>query len=347
MNYIGGIMKIKKESILSFAMLAASVLLVAFSSQAKEGALHGIAMAQEVVVPGLLPLLIILNVVSKTAAGDALQNLLASITERLFRLPKVTGTAIIFGLTGGYPTGALLTENLYLNGDIDAQTARRLLRFNVNGGAAFIITAVGAIVLKSQRAGVMLFASTTLAAVLIAVFSSFRYEKIKESYSGFSAQPFGDALNMGTQSAVRAVLNISAYIILFSAAGGIFEFPPLLSPLIEITGGVVDNYSMFTLPQLAFFIAFSGGCIHFQLLSIIKKIGMKYSDFLIWRLVHALVSYGVCFLLTRLFPDEIYVFSNSAESIAAPFCVNPTLSVLMVLGCAVLVFDIGGRKRRI
>ena len=71
MNYIGGIMRIKKESINLVILLLIAVLLIAFSAEAKNGALHGISMATEVVVPGLLPLLIIFNLISKSDIGRA------------------------------------------------------------------------------------------------------------------------------------------------------------------------------------------------------------------------------------------------------------------------------------
>ncbi len=339
-------MRIKKESINLVILLLIAVLLIAFSAEAKNGALHGISMATEVVVPGLLPLLIIFNLISKSEIGNAIQNILAPFTERVLRLPRTAGTAIAFGLTGGYPMGALLTEELYLNDDIDCETAKRLLRFNVNGGAAFIITATGAIILKNETAGIILFASTTLAALIIAFCSSFRYKKIENSYPSYSSVSIGDALNKSTESSVRAALNISAYIILFSALSAIVKIPALLSPIVEITGGIVDNYRLLSLPQIAFMLAFAGFCIHFQLFSIIKCIGMRYFDFFIWRVIHAILSYIICLLLLKVFPTEIPVFSNSAQSVVVPFSVNLTLSVLMILGCAVIVLDIESKKRK-
>ena len=339
-------MKINKESIRFVLLISLAILLIAFSSDAKNGAKHGLDMAAQVMIPGLLPLLMIFNLISKTESVRLIQNFLAPFTEKVLRLPRAAGSAIVFGLIGGYPTGALLTESLYENDDIDEKTAKRLLSFNVNGGAGFIITAVGTIVLKSEQAGILLFASTTIAALLIAFVTSFRYERISGSHAGYSALPFGEALNASTQSSVRAVLNVSAYIILFSAVFGVIKIPDPIMPIIEITGGIVDDHRLFSLPEIAFMLAFSGMCLHFQLLSIIKKIGMRYFEFFAWRILHALISYGVCRLLLKIFPSEISVFSNSAQSVAVPFSLNLTLSVLMIIGCAVIVLDIESKRRK-
>lgn len=346
MNYIGDFMKLKKESIQMLLLTCCCILLIAFSGKAKNGAVHGFEMAVNVVVPSLLPLLILFNLIIKSDAGNAVQKLFAPVTEKIFRLPRAAGCAVIFGLIGGYPTGALLTESLFLNDDIDRETAKRLLRFNINGGAAFIITGTGAAILKNEKAGLLLFASTTASAVIIAFFSSFKYKKIKSEYSYCSSVSFGDALNKSTDASVKAVLTVCAYIILFSAFNNILSVPEYLSPVLEITGGLSDNWRIFSLPQTAALLSFSGICIHFQLFSIIKRIGMHYLDFFIWRIIHAVISYFVCLLLLKIFPVETAVFSNSAESIAVPFSVNITLSVLMIIGCAVIVLDIESRKRK-
>ncbi|MDE5996380.1 MAG: hypothetical protein K2G56_05620, partial [Eubacterium sp.] len=231
--------------------------------------------------------------------------------------------------------------------DIDSKTAKRLLRFNVNGGAAFIITATGTAVLKSQKAGILLFASTTVSALLIAFLSSFHYRKITYPTPSYCTLPFGEALNKSTESSIKAVLNITAYIVLFSAISNILIIPQPLVPVFEITNGIVEYFRIFTLPELAGLLSFAGFCIHFQLLSIIKKVGMRYFDFFIWRIVHAVVSYGVCFLLLKVFPSEAEVFSNFADITAEAISVNAALSVLMILGCAVIILDIESRKRKI
>ena len=340
-------MKIKKES-LSFAVLSLlALLLIAFSVQAKDGAKHGLEMAAQAVAPALLPLLMIFNLIMKSNASLSVQNMLAPFTEKVLRLPRTAGPAILFGLVGGYPTGALLTEGLYQSEDIDDKTARRLLRFNVNGGAAFIITTVGAVVLKSERAGLILFASDTLAALAAAVISAFGTEKVKNSHNGYSSLPFYSALSEAVSSSVKSVFNISAYIILFSALCAVLQIPEAAKPLLEITGGVVEDGALFSLPELAALLAFAGFCIHFQLFAIIKSVHMSYGDFFIWRVVHALLSYGICHLLLIIFPTEISVFSNSAQGLPAAFSLNLTLAVLMALGCAVIVLDLEGKKRKI
>ena len=87
MNVMGGSMKINKDSFLLFAALALSGVLIVCSSEAKEGALYGAALAQRVIIPSLLPLLILFNFVQHSAAGRALETMLSPITCKVLRLP--------------------------------------------------------------------------------------------------------------------------------------------------------------------------------------------------------------------------------------------------------------------
>ena len=73
---------------------------------------------------------------------------------------------------------------------------------------------------------------------------------------------------------------------------------------------------------------------------------MKYLDFLIWRIIGAFLAYICAILLLKAFPVEAEVFSNYSDNIYRFTSVNATLSVLMVLGCAVFIFDLEGRKTK-
>ncbi len=72
---------------------------------------------------------------------------------------------------------------------------------------------------------------------------------------------------------------------------------------------------------------------------------MKYADFLLWRIIHGGLSFAVCKGLLFLFPIKEGVFSNYSGGVFLPSSVNAALSVLMILGSAVLIFDIENRKQ--
>lgn len=339
-------MKIKKDVFLLAGALALAGVLIVFSYKAKEGALYGTSLAQNVVIPSLLPLLIIFNFILNCGAGRALENILSPFTYGALRLPKCTGAAVFFGLIGGYPTGALLTASLFRNSDIDSQTAKRLLRFNFSGGAGFIITAVGTGILQSTQQGLILFFSSAAAAVISACAGALIWKGDEKGGCSYISMPAADALNKSVEQSARSVINMAACIILFCAFRGIADIPATLSPLLEITSGTVGAAGALPLPALAFYLAFGGFCIHLQIYTIIREIGMKYADFLLWRVINGILAALICLFLIKIFPNASTVFSNYSDTIIRPTSVNAALSVLMLLGCAVLIFDLENRKRK-
>lgn len=332
-------MKIKNY-ILLIVMTALGGMLIAVSPRAKSGALEGLALAQNTVIPSLLPLLIIFNFIMKSPCCDLLSKSFGVISQKLFRLPRITFPAVLFGLVGGYPTGALLTNELLENDNIDKKQARCLLRFNMCGGCGFIITAVGSAVYGSTKTGAILFFSSVLSAVTVGILHSLKNRKEQYCFYSYNENiSLGDALNSATSGAVNSVLNITAYIVLFSAINEILNIPRRLLPIMEITNGVCTGDKI-PIPILSAFLSFGGICIHLQLLPVILKAGMSYFDFLLFRIINSVLSFGYAKLLTLIFPVEEYVFSNTSTTVAQLYSVNGLLSVLMIIGCFVLIADI-------
>lgn len=337
-------MKTKDFFLLIFLLLCAGVLII-FSADAKQGALNGLILAQNTIIPSLTPLLIIFLIIMKTGAKDVLAKCFGFISYYVFNLPYVTFPALFLGLLGGYPTGALLTRELFLNGEIEENQAKRMLRFNFCGGAGFIITAVGTSVMQNTKAGIILFSSNVIACVIVGFALSFTQKRTAEKFYSFTEKEnFGDALSDATSSAVGSVLNITAFIILFSAVSQIISVDSRFMPLIEITNGVCSKNN-FSLPEISAYLAFGGICIHFQLFGIIKKLGMNLWDFLIFRIISAVLSFEVCKIILKIFPIELAVFANSAVPVEFS-SVNIALSVIMILGCFIIILDINSKRGR-
>lgn len=337
-------MKIKDVLMLLIMLLAAGILVI-FSADAKEGASQGVALAQNTIIPSLIPLLIIFFIIMKTGAKDILAKVFGFISVYIFNLPQVTFPAVFFGLTGGYPTGALLTNELYIKGEIDEKQAQRLMHFNFCGGCGFIITALGTATLNNTKTGVILFLSNAFSSILIGFILSFTEKRISSEYYSYTESTgFADALISSTEKAVNAVLNMTAYIILFSAVSNIFKIPQIISPFIEITNGLCTN-NKYTLPQLGAYLAFGGICIHCQLLPIISNIKMKYYDFFFFRIFAGLLSYCTTKLLLLIIPIETSVFSNASIGTPQFSSVNIALSILMIIGCFVIIADISSKKK--
>lgn len=311
----------------------------------KKGAQQGLILAQNTIIPSLLPLLIIFLTIIKSGGAGVMAKPFAKPFVYLFNLPSAALPALLFGMLGGYPTGALLTAELYENGDLDGKQARRLMRFNVCGGCGFIISATGGF-LNSRKIGVILFASNVIANLIIGFIQSFSGERIKEQNFFFGRyESVAEGFNDAVKSSVLSVLSIGATVSLFGALCEIANPPAALIPLFEITNGLFTENS-FSLPQISGYLAFSGLCIHLQLLPVLSKINMSYGDFFVSRAVSGILSLCITKIILAVFPQKMPVFSNYAENTAAISGINIVLTVLMIFGCFVFISDISSRKKR-
>lgn len=341
-------MKIKNVTYSFFQTLCLiffAALFVIFSKNTRQGAYDGLILAMNTVVPSLLPLLIIFLTFMRSSANNILIKLLGNFSRVFFNLPEEAFSAILFGLVGGYPTGALLTEELFEVGGIDEEQAKRLMCFNFCGGCGFIITAVGTATFDNSIIGILLFLSNVASSLIIGFLLSFKEKRIKKGTYSFSEYvPLGDALTLATPKAAQSVIVITAYIVLFSALCGIVKIPEPLLPIIEITNGVCGGD--FSLPLTAAFLSFGGICIHLQISGVLRKFKMSYFEFMLFRLISSVLSYFIMKLLLRLFPVDLSVFANASTPVRLS-SVNVTLSVLLVVGCFVSVLDLNSRRKAV
>lgn len=316
------------------------------SKEAKAGAAEGIKLCENIIIPSLLPILILVNTGVKSKAANVFEKIFGKFFEKVLRLPACCAAAVIFGAIGGYPSGAILTEHLYEQGQIDTNTASRIMSFNFGGGIAFLITAVGTIRYNNTETGIAFFATSCISSLIICVFSAFvnsdTPQNRTDSRSGLC---FADALVGSVETATKSIINMSAYIILFSAIASAFNISDFFAPITEITNGVCTGERLLPLPECAAFLSFGGFCIHFQLMSALHKMKVKYSHFLVGRIAAAAISYWLMRAYLYFVPQKSEVFSNISGNIEKSYTqVNSLLSIVMILGCVTLIFDISNKK---
>lgn len=327
-------------------LLAAAAILLVFAAPARAGAKAGLALAENTVLPSLLPLLMLFLMIQNTRAGVLLSRAL-TLPAKALRLPPQAAGALLFGQIGGYPTGAVLTGELLDRGVIDRATARRMLCFNVCGGVGFICTAVGTAALHSGTAGWLLLSANILANLTVAAVTvSLSDPPAAKEVPPAPPLSAGEALPAAAKGAMESLLHLSACIILFSALCAVVPVPKWLLPLVEITAGLCTGTG-YTLTQTAAFLAFGGLCVHLQLLGWAGRFGLPYPTFLVCRAGAALLADGYCRGLLHLFPQPTAVFSNIAETLPRPGIGSTTLTALLLAGAVVFALDLLQRRRRV
>ena len=114
----------------------------------------------------MFPFLVVSNLLIMLGLGDILSPVFAGAMSRLFRLPGAAGSALLLGLTGGYPIGAKTAADLYRSGRLTREETQRLLTFCNNANPAFFLNVLGAGVFHSVRVGLYLWLIHLLSALL-------------------------------------------------------------------------------------------------------------------------------------------------------------------------------------
>ena len=341
-------MKKALEAAQSVGIFALIICFIVFSVRAKAQALEGMKLCLNVIVPTLLPILILTNTIIKSSSRVFLEAVFSPLA-RLLRLPKCACCALILGLIGGYPTGAILSNELFNLHLIDNQTAKRLLRCSFCGGVAFIITAVGTIHLNSTKTGIIIYTINVLSSIIICVADGIIHPNTNKSTQEYSigSQSFCNALINSIECSTKSVAVMCGCIVFFSAICGLVSIPPFAMPLIEITNGIFKFDGSISLPYLCFFLSFGGLCIHLQILNVIKSTGIGYIDFFVHRVVGGLISYFLGKGYILLFNPNTEVFSNISQITPRLNQINGSLSIILLASCIVIVVDLNNKKSKL
>lgn len=341
-------MKKALEAAQSVGIFALIICFIVFSVRAKAQALEGMKLCLNVIVPTLLPILILTNTIIKSSSRLFLEAVFSPLA-RLLRLPKCACCALILGLIGGYPTGAILSNELFNLHLIDNQTAKRLLRCSFCGGVAFIITAVGTIHLNSTKTGIIIYTINVLSSIIICVADGIIHRNTNKSTQEYSigSQSFCNALINSIECSTKSVAVMCGCIVFFSAICGLVSIPPFAMPLIEITNGIFKFNGSISLPYLCFFLSFGGLCIHLQILNVIKSTGIGYIDFFVHRVVGGLISYFLGKGYILLFNPNTEVFSNISQITPRLNQINGSLSIILLASCIVIVVDLNNKKSKL
>lgn len=147
-----------------------SILLVAAiimrPDDAFQASLQGLTVWWNIVFPGLLPFLTLLELMLTFGAVHALGALLHPLIRRLFRLPGESGIAVALGWTGGFPLGAEAVAALRRDKQVSVAEGQRLLSLAHMPSPLFMLLVVGSGFLHQPELGAAIAAAVWLSALL-------------------------------------------------------------------------------------------------------------------------------------------------------------------------------------
>lgn len=353
---------LEKAALLA-AVLVAGYGILNWPQAVTTGISRGLAVCGSVLIPGLLPFLVLAGFLVKSGLCDSLGRRLEPLMRGLFCLPGCCAAAVLIGLCGGYPAGAAAVQQLYQRGMITRQQGRRLLRFCVNAGPAFVISTVGAGLLRSVRAGAVLYAAQMGASLLIGVADG-RWERWKKAPVPAACPNFvpacaavspAVALVESVNAACRSLLSMCGFVMLSSAllsvldaagiTAGLSASPAgaLLTGLLEVSCGCVAAAGEPAMPLvMGAVLGWGGLSVHGQIAAMLAGTGLMDRGFTAFRLIEALLSGLISTLLFRLVPMPAAVWQPLGEGVSVSlFSGSVTGGVALLLMCGTFLLGTG------
>ena len=299
-----------------------------------------------VLIPTLFPFMVLSDFIVRSRLGDILGSFFEPITRLLFRLPGNSACAVLMSAVGGYPTGAKMTAQLVEEGRLSTYQGKRMMLFCINAGPAFVVGTVGTVMFSSRSAGIILYLSMVIASLVMGVFSRILEKEtipLRTKKITFETKVISQSVMNGLQS----TLLLCAWVLLFSCVNSLTDIIPLPENIshwaklvTEVTGACITASKNFPVSIQALIMGWAGLSVHCQLLPYIKTVGLKYSHFMLSRIIHGAASATVADLLFRIFPCETSVFSTSTEVLPQLYSVSVPAAIFMMILGAMLITEI-------
>lgn len=339
-----------QKSVLVFVTVTAGFLLISERESVIKAVSDGLTLCGDVLIPSLFPFMVLSSFAVNSGIFESESKILSFVMNKIFRLPAVCVSAIVFGFIGGYPVGAKIISRLYEDGMIDQRDARHLFSFCINSGPAFSVSVAGMMLAGDKRAGYIILLSVCLSSIITGlVYGRFKnggnvyFAKTSETEKRLSASVL-DAVN----SSLESILSVCAWLLVFSAASVVVkgfisaESAGLLyDALSEVTSGLLSAAKLGSVEFVAACISFGGICVACQLIPYIKKCGMKIYEYLLFRIINSIFAFFLCRVLINIFDITVTVYSDIQPSIHfAP------ASAMLIIMCAVMISDFSGFRKR-
>ena len=301
------------------ALLALTALIFA-PAAAKTSARAGLALCAEMLVPSLLPFFILSGLLRRMGLPFLLGRVAEPLTLRLFGLSGAGASALLMGLTGGYPLGAAMLGDLVRDGGMKKEEAERALCFCNNSGPAFLIGAAGTGVFHDRRIGLLLYVTHVLAAFIVGVLlAPRRGEDAVHVSVHIRSVTLAEELPSAIRDAVDAMLTVCGFAVFFSVltglldAGGVLTSASLwlsgaiaaspqaarafLTGILELGSGIGGMTGLPLLPEhtalAAFLIGFGGLSVHCQTAAVLAGTGVSLKKHFWARILQGMLAAGM------------------------------------------------------
>lgn len=343
--YVNAVLHKAEIAVKALAVLALCALLLIFPESCSNGAQNGIGFCLNVLIPSLFPFMAAASFLIKSGLAQQIGKPFGKLTSALFGLNGSFAPIILLSMIGGYPVGARGISALRKCGAASEKESEKAALFAVCAGPGFIVNFVGTSLYQNEKLGLIILVSQILSVVILGITINF-FDKNKASYNSLSANkntslPFSSALVEAAADSSKGMLNICAFVVIFSAYTAILGeltvdsgTKSLMYCLLEVCTAVKNISQNSPVELVAFAIGFGGLCVHFQIFSALGSVKPKKLLFFVTRIIQGAITALLTHIGILLFPTETAVFSSSTVQSAGIFG-GSIISGIVLVGVAI------------
>ncbi len=226
---------------------------------------------------------------------------------KLFKLKSNEIIIFILAMLSGFPSNAKYTKEMYLNGQINKESANNVLCYSFLANPLFLLTILANTF--SQKITIYIILSHYLANGILGL----GFKKTKSNIVKFNNnKSLGSIISQSIKDAINTLLlilgTITFYNIFITLLNSIIKTPILkcfLTGFLEFSQGL-NSLAYITSPlylkslMAIFFISFGSLSILTQIKSIINDTDLNYSKFVKFRFLHVIVASFIYTLLYLL-----------------------------------------------
>lgn len=309
-----------KKIVVVFVSVMGVVVLVVFPKEVSEGISIGLENSVKILVPSLFPFMVLSSFMIRSNAYEYIGKVFFPLA-RIFRLPESAVSAVLLSFIGGFPVGARCVRLLYENGRINRNEAERMMYFCVCSGPAFLITAVGAMMIGNVMCGVILYVSQIGSGVILGIISGFFRKDDNKKKTASSSENETDLINAFIDSSADgagAIIGLTGLVAIFSAAVNVVSSvgcdSRIMMIFLEVTAACKDITGTgggLWLVSLA--AGYGGMCVHFQIFNLLKDIRISKIRFEIFRIVNGMLSSLMTYVICKFFDTSVQTFAISGN----------------------------------
>ena len=307
------------------------IVLILDAKTALSGALDGISLCLNTVIPSLFPFFVFSILLNSTLTGTQLNAL--HPVGKLLGIPAGMESLLLLGFMGGYPVGAQCITEAYKNERITQTDAHRLLGFCSNAGPAFIF-GMGSCLFEQKWILWILWGIHILSALVIGFI-------LPQKGHRFCSLPQSDRLTISQalEKGIRTIASVCGWIILFRVFLAFLqrwflwltanEVQVFLVGLMELSNGccrlieITSSGTRFVM--FAGILGFGGACVAMQTASVTNGLGtgLYFPGKIMQGSISVLISY---FLQAILFQP-----SHRCSAWPLYFSITATVGFLWIL----------------